>query len=209
MVLLHGEEALEVFSPIEADTTLVIQDTLVDIQDKKKAFILVFEATIKNKEDGALVAKIHMNLFVRAPGGFGRAGTYKVEYPDPPKRAPCKSFEDKTSQNQAFFYRLNGDYNPLHVDPQMSSMGGFKVPILHGLCTYGMTARAVYESFHKEDPQQLKKIVGRFTSHVFPGETLVVDMWKDGKRIIFNTKTKERGLVVLKGYAELKDEPKM
>uniref|UniRef100_A0A7S3IUD3 MaoC-like domain-containing protein n=1 Tax=Strombidium inclinatum TaxID=197538 RepID=A0A7S3IUD3_9SPIT len=99
--------------------------------------------------------------------------------------------------------------NPLHVDPQMSAMGGFKVPILHGLCTYGVTAKAVYEKFFPDDPQQLKKFSSRFTSHVFPGETLVVDMWKEGKTIIVETKTKERGLVVLKGFIEMKDEAKM
>jgi len=88
-------------------------------------------------------------------------------------------------------------------------MGGFDVPILHGLCTYGFTARAVYEKYHSEDPYLLKKIGGRFTSHVFPGETLVVDMWKEGNKIIFNTKTKERGKVCLMGYCELKSEAKM
>jgi acyl dehydratase len=87
----------------------------------------------------------------------------------------------------------------------MSEMGGFKVPILHGLCTYGFTARAVYEKWHAEDPQLLKKISGRFTSHVFPGETLVVNTWKEGNKIVFETSTKERGKVVLKGACELRD----
>lgn len=91
----------------------------------------------------------------------------------------------------------------------MSEMGGFKVPILHGLCTYGFTARAVYETFHKEDPYILEQISGRFTSHVFPGETMVVEMWKEGNKIIFNTKTKERGLVVLKGFCNLRSAAKM
>jgi len=91
----------------------------------------------------------------------------------------------------------------------MSEMGGFKTPILHGLCTYGTTARAVYEKWHKEDPQLLETISGRFTSHVFPGETLVVDSWKEGGKIVFNTRTKERGLIVLKGYCTLKTQAKM
>ena len=85
----------------------------------------------------------------------------------------------------------------------MSELGGFDVPILHGLCTFGFTARAVFEQYHKEDPMILKKISGRFTSHVFPGETLVVDMWKEEDTVIFATKTKERGDVVLKGYCNL------
>ena len=209
MMLLHGEESLEVFGQVEADTTLLVQDTLVDVQDKGKAFILVFEAKITDKESGELIAKLHQNLFVRAKGGFGHKGTIKVTYPEPPQRAPCKTFEEKTTPNQAFLYRLNGDLNPFHVDPNLSQMGGFKVPILHGLATYGLTAKAAFESFFKDDPQMLKKMVARFTSHVFPGETLQVDMWKEGRRLIFHTKTKERGLVVLKGYIDLKDEAKM
>ena len=91
----------------------------------------------------------------------------------------------------------------------MSAIGGFKVPILHGLCTYGTSARAVQEQYFKENPQQLERIGGRFTSHVFPGETLVVDMWKEGNRVIFNTKTKERGKVVLMGFCDIKPEAKM
>lgn len=170
----------------------------------------MIETTIKDKESGDLVAKIITNLFVRGIGGFGHKGTIKQVYPQPSsKRAPDASVEEKTTPDQAFLYRLNGDLNPLHVDPQMSEMGGFKVPILHGLCTYGFTARAVYEKYHKEDPMVLKKISGRFTSHVFPGETLVVDMWKEGNTVIFATKTKERGIVVLKGFCELNGGSKM
>ena len=88
-------------------------------------------------------------------------------------------------------------------------MGGFEVPILHGLCTYGVTARALYEKYFKEDASRMKGISGRFTSHVFPGETLMVEMWKEENRIIFNTKTKERGKIVLIGFCDLKPEPKM
>lgn len=91
----------------------------------------------------------------------------------------------------------------------MSEMGGFKVPILHGLCTYGITARAVFESYHPKDPQALESISGRFTSHVFPGETLVVSMWKEGNVVTFSSKTKERGKIVLKGSAILKTDSKM
>lgn len=210
MMLLHGEETLEIFQPIEPDTTLVVQESVLDIQDKKKAFVLVFETTIKDKESGELVSRLISNLFVRAPAGFGHRGTYKVDFPEPIKgQDPLHTAVEKTEPGQAFLYRLNGDYNPLHVDSNMSEMGGFKVPILHGLCTYGVTAKALHEKYFKEDPQRLKRISGRFTSHVFPGETLIVDTWKQGNQIIFHTKTKERGMVVLKGFCELREEAKM
>lgn len=163
-----------------------------------------------DKESKEKVAVITTSLFVRSKAGFGRKGEYKNNYPNPSsKRAPDFSAVEKTEPGQAFLYRLSGDYNPLHVDPDMSSMGGFKVPILHGLCTYGITAKAVYEKYHKHNVNLLKKITARMTSHVFPGETLIVDMWKEGNTVIFATKTKERGLVVLKGSCELKAEAKL
>lgn len=91
----------------------------------------------------------------------------------------------------------------------MAAMGGFDKPIIHGLCTYGFSARAIYEKFCKGNPNGIKRYGGRFTSHVFPGETYVVEMWKEGNMVVFQTKTKERGLVALKGYAELRDTAKL
>ena len=91
----------------------------------------------------------------------------------------------------------------------MSSLGGFDKPILHGLCTYGFTARVIYEKYCNGDPKVLSKFGARFTSHVFPGETLVVEVWKEGNRLIFTSKTKERGKVCLRGYAELREQAKL
>lgn len=171
--------------------------------------MLVAATNITDKATGELLARVTTHLFVRGIGGFGERGKVKNNYPEPPARAADATRALTTTTNQAFLYRLNGDFNPLHVDPQMSAMGGFDVPILHGLCTYGITARAIFEQYHPEDASRLKKIAGRFTSHVFPGETLVVEMWKNGNHIIFHTKTKERGKVVLKGVCELREEAKM
>jgi acyl dehydratase len=209
MSLLHGEERVEIFSPIEVDTTVVCTEVVHELQDKGKATVMVVRTEIKDKDSGELKARIFMNAFVRGVGGFKVKGTFRNPIPETPKGAPTASREEKTTADQAFLYRLNGDYNPLHVDPQMSAMGGFKVPILHGLCTYGVTARAVYEQLFKGEAPRLKEICGRFTSHVFPGETLVVDMWVEGDRVVFNTKTKERGLVVLKGYLVLAPQAKL
>ena len=205
MMLLHGEERVEMHSPIEMDTTLLVEETIIDLQDKKKATVMVIETKITDKETNELKAKLFTNLFIRGIGGFGAKGTYKNAIPAEPKTQPDYVVSETTTPNQAFLYRLSGDYNPLHVDPNMSSLGGFDTPILHGLCTYGITARAVYETFHKEDPNLMQSITGRFTSHVFPGETLVVNMWKSGNQVTFITKTKERGLAVLKGSCVLKD----
>lgn len=209
MMLLHGEESLEVHKPIEPDMVLAVQETLVDLQDKTKATVMVIQTDAVDKESGDLIFRVITNLFIRGIGGFGNKGKIKISIPPAPKTNPDHVIEEKTLPNQAFLYRLNGDMNPLHVDPAMSEMGGFKVPILHGLCTYGFTARAVYESYFKADAQVISKFSGRFTSHVFPGETLVVHTWKNGNQIVFETKTKERGKVVLKGVCELKADAKL
>ena len=106
-------------------------------------------------------------------------------------------------------YRLCGDPNPLHVDPDMAEMGGFNKPILHGLCSFGISARAIQQHFFKANPDLMKQIAVRFTSHVFPGETLVVEAWKESDKILFTTKTKERGLVVVQGMVQLPKDAKL
>lgn len=209
MMLLHGEEKVEILSPIQPDSTLVVKEFVHDLQDKGKATVLVVRSELRDKATDELKARIYMNAFVRGLAGSGNKGTFSNPLPNAPKTAPTNSVENPTDKNQAFFYRLCGDRNPLHVDPAMSEMGGFKVPILHGLCTYGTTARSIYETYFKGNASQLASISGRFTSHVFPGETLIVNSWKDGDTIVFETTTKERGLVVLKGYATLRPQAKL
>lgn len=114
------------------------------------------------------------NFLCNGIGGFKRRGEFKFDVPKLPDTKPDFEVEEKTEVNQAYYYRLCADSNPLHVDPEISKMGGFDVPILHGLCTYGITAKALYEAYHKEDPNLMKKLTMRFTSHVYPGETLVI-----------------------------------
>ena len=104
---------------------------------------------------------------------------------------------------------MNGDLNPLHIDPDMAGLGGFEKPIIHGLCSSGFTARMVYEKFCNGDPKALAKFSTRFLSHVFPGETYIVEIWKDGNTLIFQTKTKERGKVAVRGFAEIRESPKL
>ncbi len=102
----------------------------------------------------------------------------KNEIPEVPNSPPTATREYKSSENQALLYRLAGDFNPLHADPNMAAMGGFDKPIIHGLCSYGICAKLVYDQYCDNDPNNFKEMNARFTSHVFPGETYVVDMWK-------------------------------
>ncbi len=153
-----------------------------------------------------------MRIFIRGIGGFGDKGTVpSLKFPKlAPGTKPTAEYEHKTRPDQAFLYRLNGDRNPLHVSPDMAAMGNFERPILHGLCFYGISARAVYEKFCNGEVENFKKLSARFTSHVFPGETLRIQMFKmDGTTVYVQATTKERGKVVLMGIAEVKPTPKL
>ena len=173
------------------------------MQDKGKGAVLMFDAEIREKATGEMQSVVRSSLFVRGIGGFGYKGTVKNPFPKIPKRAPDMVSEEKTTDNQAFIYRLTNDRNPLHVDPEMSKMGGFPKPILHGLCFKGITARAVQQHFFKDQPEIMNAISCRFTSHVIPGETLIVNAWKEGNTIVFATQTKERKTTVLTGYCTI------
>lgn len=137
---------------------------------------------------------------MRGIGGFGDKGILQDEIPKPPTGKPTATVEYKSSENQALLYRLAGDFNPLHADPNMASMGGFEKPIIHGLCTAGICARTVYDTYCDNDVENFKEFNVRFTSHVFPGETYIVDMYKEGQKVVFAARTKERGKVSALGY---------
>lgn len=192
MNLLHGEETITIEQPLKSDTKYIVTEKITDLQDKGKGAVLIFDAEIREASTKKLQSTVRSSLFVRGLGGFGYKGTVKNVFPEIPKRQPDLTVEEKTTKNQAILYRLCNDRNPLHIDPDMAAMGGFDAPILHGLCFYGITARAIQQHFFKNEPSLLKVMNARFTAHVFPGETLIVNAWKEGDTIIFATKTKER-----------------
>ena len=166
----------------------------------KRFSVIVLKTIVSDKESGEEISAIVTKLFV----GSQSKGTVKTKFPNAPARDPDATSEQTTEKNQAFLYRLNGDLNPIHVDPEISKIGGFDTPIIHGLCTYGIAARSVFEKFTPEDAMKMKKIEGKFVAHMFPGETMIVDMWKEGNVIIFDGRTKEReGKTVIKGFCEL------
>ena len=143
--------------------------------------------------------KNESSAFIRGSGGFGgpskpsQRGRATAAYA-PPKRQPDAVTEEKTSDDQAALYRLSGDRNPLHIDPEFSKVGGFEVPILHGLCFFGIAGKHIYQKYGA-----FKNIKVRFAGTVLPGQTIVTEMWKDGNFVIFQAKVKETGKLAIAG----------
>lgn len=190
--LLHGEQYLELKAPIPVDATLELRPRLVEVLDKGKAASVTTAIQGVNKANGEVIFDTSSTTFIRGSGGFNGPRTGKdrgaaTAANEPPKRGPDAVIEEKTSEDQAALYRLSGDYNPLHIDPQFSAIGGFPKPILHGLCSMGFAGRHVYQTFGP-----YKDIKVRFAGIVIPGETLVTEMWKEGDKVIFRTSVKER-----------------
>ncbi|PBP28960.1 hypothetical protein BUE80_DR000138 [Diplocarpon rosae] len=210
MMLLHGEQYLEILSyPIPTSATLVSKTRLLEVVDKGNAAIVKSGVTTINKETGKPLFYNESTVFIRGSGGFGgerksadRGASTAAN--KPPSRAPDFIAEEKTTEEQAVLYRLSGDYNPLHVDPAFAKMGGFKVPILHGLCFFGISAKAVYQKYGA-----FKNIKVRFAGTVLPGQTIVTETWKEGSKVVFQSKVKETGkLAISGGAAELVDAGK-
>lgn len=214
MMLLHGEQYLEIRSwPLNTSgAKLISKPRLLEIVDKGKAAVCVTGTETIDAVTGKPIFYNQSSIFLRGSGGFGGPSKGKDRGAAsaanvPPKRAPDSVVTVKTSEDQAAIYRLSGDYNPLHIDPAFAKVGKFPRPILHGLCSFGISAKQVYETYG-----MYKNIKVRFTGHVFPGETLKVEMWKvdGGKKVIFQTKVVERGdaLAISSAAVELVDDGK-
>lgn len=206
MMLLHGEQKIEVFSVLPPTLTGKARASIVDVQDKKSGALVLIQADLVSTE-GAPVAKCLSKIFIRGIGGFGDAGIINDRIQAAPKRLPDLTHTEQTSPSQAVIYQLSGDKNPLHISKDMAALGNFELPILHGLCTMGFGSRAVLRHVLNFDVAKFRSISVRFTSHVFPGETLITDMWKEGNQVIFSMKTAERGLQVVQGVIETTEAP--
>jgi acyl dehydratase len=194
-LMVHGEQGIELLDEIPAHGEIESVGEVTAIWDKGNAAVLEFTTESTNVATGRPLLRNRMTLFCRGEGGWGgeRGPSVKLEYPD---RKPDHQVSYRTREDQALLYRLSGDRNPLHSDPSFAKMGGFDRPILHGLCTYGFTGRALLHALCGSDPKRFKSMNGRFSRPVYPGDELTVSMWVDGNACLFRT-TNPAGDVVL------------
>lgn len=193
-LLVHGQQSVTLHRPIPVEGTATLVGTVVAMYDKEKAAVVVTstEATM----DGEPLYTTTMSAFIRGEGGWGGDRGPSGPQNVPPERAPDHQVTYQTSPDQALVYRLSGDRNPLHSDPAFAAMGGFDRPILHGLCTYGFTGRALLHTLCGSDPARFGHVEGRFTSPVLPGEALTVSMWElGGGEAVFTTAVGDRVVI--------------
>ncbi len=192
--LLHGEQGMELFHPIPAAGELVGKTRVVEAVDKgEKGLLLYSEKTLTDASTGQLIARTSATHVLRGDGGMANAGKQARTPHAMPGSAPDWTVLAHTRPEQALLYRLNGDYNPLHSDPQVARSAGFLRPILHGLCTFGMVSHVVSGRL-LEGGARLRSLSLRFSRPVYPGETLSVDVWRDGS---FRARVVERDAVVI------------
>ena len=199
LMVVHGEQRLTLHKPLPSAVDVVMDERVVGVWDKGegKGAIVVTERTISQAVGGERLCTLMSTIFARGDGGFGGP---KDGAPAPhalPERAPDVVHACDIRPDQALLYALSGDRNPLHRDPDIAKMAGFPRPILHGLCTYGTACRAVLTAMCNYDAAGITGFDVRFSSPVFPGETIVTEMWRDGAVISFRAKVKERDVVVL------------
>ena len=206
--VVHCEQGVRILKPIPPEAHIISRSKVTAIVDKgaDKGMVLYTVQEIIDKKSDSLLASMAKSVFCRGDGGFGGPTGPVPPVHEVPKRAPDKTCDIATLPQAALIYRLSGDYNPLHAEPAVGKKAGFPRPILHGLCTYGVAARAVLRSYCGYDASKLTGFDARFSSPVFPGETIRTQMWKDGGVVSFECQVLERpGTVVIRnGRAEIK-----
>jgi acyl dehydratase len=188
---VHGQQAVTLHRPLPVEGSATLVGSVVAMYDKGKAAVVVTES--EATMDGAPLYSSRSSMFIRGEGGWGGDRGPSGPQNVPPERASDHEVTYQTSPDQALVYRLNGDRNPLHSDPEFAKMAGFDRPILHGLCTYGFTGRALLHALCGSDPARFHHIEGRFASPVFPGEALTIRAWEIGDgEAVFTTSVDDR-----------------
>jgi acyl dehydratase len=205
--VLHGEQELILHQPLPAAATVIGKTVIEEIIDKGpgKGALLYSRREVRDKETGALLASLGSTSFLRGNGGFGGPSGPTKPVHSLPERAPDLVCDLPTLPQAALIYRLSGDYNPLHADPDVAAAAKFPRPILHGLCTFGVAGHALLRTLCGYDPTRLRRMAVRFSAPVFPGETVRTEIWREGEgRFGFRCRIPERDIIAINnGLAEV------
>jgi acyl dehydratase len=208
--LVHGEQRIRIFKPLPAAATLIAKNRVVSLTDKGagKGAIAVIQRDIYAADSDEVLAQSTQVTFLRGDGGFsaqsGLSDPGPAALPAVPDAAPDVEIDLPSLEQAALIYRLSGDYNPLHADPDVARNAGFSRPILHGLCTFGMATHAILKAFCNYRPDAFKAMSVRFTAPLYPGETVRFQLWRRGHHVHLRARVEARDVVVLNnGLIEL------
>lgn len=198
--VLHVEQRLELYRPLPPAGDLLINKRIAAAYDRGPTHgaLVLFEAVARLARDDTALFTIGNTIMARADGGFGGPRGKGPAAHRVPRREPDLSCDLGTRADQALLYRLNGDRNPLHADPELAKQVGYPVPILHGLCSYGVACHAILKTICDYDFTLIRGMDARFSSPVLPGDTITTDMWQDGNVISFQCSVKERDAIVIR-----------
>lgn len=189
--MVHHAQRMDLFKPLRPNASLRVTGRVTGLYDLKRLAMSVFSIDAYDERDD-LIIRGEVTLLLRNDGGFGGERPPKTERVSIPQRDPDFETRDEIAPIQALLYRLSGDYNPLHADPDFAAQAGFDRPILHGLCTYGYVGRVLVREASGGDPDRLATLRGQFSNPVFPGDTLIVRGWDEIERVILAVTTEAR-----------------
>jgi len=204
--VVHGEQSFVIHQPLPVEGEIVGLTRITGIVDKgkDKGALVMTECTVRDKAGGNTLCTLTSTSFCRADGGFGGpSGPARTPHPIPatPPDAVC---DLPTLPQAALIYRLSGDYNPLHAEPAAAQKAGYPRPILHGRCTFSVAGHAILKTCCGYDPARFRSMEGRFSSPVYPGETIRTEIWRNGNIVSFRSTVPARGVTVLNnGRAEI------
>ncbi len=197
--VVHGEQRLTLHTDLPPEGELIADTCVAEAYDKGegRGAVIYVATKVRSAKDDTPLFDLLSTTFARGDGGFGGPTGSGPEAHAIPDRAPDHTCTLETRKDQALLYRLSGDRNPLHADPELAKRVGFPVPILHGLCTYGTACRAVLQTICKYDHTRIASFDVRFSRPVYPGEAIATDMWVDGDTVSFRCRLPGRDDVMV------------